>query len=68
MLSDKRKEIEVLWLHSKYGNFTKDKTYHANARYSDIKGDMFTGFVITDEDGDLYTLNEKQIGKDFIVL
>ena len=70
MIKDKRETFSIKWLHSKYGNFKKDKIYVSNAQFITGKGDnrLYTGFRIKDEDGDFYTLNADRIGKDFIIL
>lgn len=54
-----QEELELLCTKSKYGNFKEGKTYTAIARAS--MGNKYTDFRIEDEDGDLYTIEEKNL-------
>ena len=59
--------IKVQWLHDKYGNFIKGKVYEAVA-YARMLNGRYTDYKITDEDGDTFTLSDRMVGKDFIIL
>lgn len=52
-------ELSLLCTKSKYGNFKEGKTYIAIARAS--MGNKYTDFRIEDEDGDLYTIEDKHL-------
>lgn len=54
-----QEELELLCTKSKYVNFKEGKTYTAIARAS--MGNKYTDFRIEDEDGDLYTIEEKNL-------
>lgn len=62
--------IQIVWLHSKYSNLKKGKIYVASAKFFSGKGEnrVYTGYRITDEDGDYYTLDKKRLGRDFDVV
>lgn len=64
-IEDKRSEFYIEWLSNKYGNFIAHKYYKAIAQFTKPYNHMNTGFRITDEDGDFYTLDQRDIDKKF---
>lgn len=67
-IKDKRESFYIQWISDKYGNFVKDKYYKATAKSRHGKSGMFCDFRITDEDGDYYTLDAKDIEKKFRII
>ena len=63
----KSKTFSIRWLHSKYGNFIKDKIYVAEA-HAGMGKDTYVAFRIKDEDGDLYEIKPNRLDKDFIII
>ena len=62
-------EVKVRWVSKKYGNFVYNKVYKAVARSRGIvKPYVYTDFKITDEDGDLYTLDERDKGSKYFII
>lgn len=64
----KVKMFKIKWISSKFGNFKKDKVYIADAQFIHKKSKIYSGFRITDEDGDYYRLDAKDVGKYFVIL
>ena len=61
---------EVIYLKcktDKYANFIKDKVYEAKAHFRCSNG-WYTGFKVTDEDGDYYTITKQSIIKMFYLV
>lgn len=58
-------EIYLKCITNKFGNFIYGKIYKADA-WSHNKHMGYSTFKITDEDGDLYMITEREIGKWFI--
>ena len=52
----------------KYGNFTYNKIYTAEAGSKHIHGGNYSDFRVTDEDGDYYTVYDTDLGKLFLIL
>lgn len=60
--------IQIKWLSGKFGNFIKDKVYTATTPFQHINNKLWTGFRITDEDGDFYTLDATHAGQRYLIL
>lgn len=54
-------ELSLLCTKSKYGNFKEGKIYNAIAYATMGKSSQYTNFRIEDEDGDLYTIEDKHL-------
>lgn len=62
-------EVNIRWISKKYGNFVYNKVYRAVARSRGIvKPYRYTDFKIVDEDGDLYTLDDKDRGSKYFII
>lgn len=64
MLESPKENLSAKCITDKYGNFKKDKIYPAHSRFQKLSG-VFSGFLVTDEDGDNYTLTEDCIHRVF---
>ena len=61
--------LMIRWVSKKYGNFVYNKLYEARAKARSIKAPyVYADFYIKDEDGDYYTLDERDRGKLYYVL
>lgn len=61
MLENKNEKLKLLCTKSKFGNFKQGKVYEAEA-WAKTLHKTFSQFRIKDEDGDLYTIEEKHLG------
>lgn len=60
--------LTVQWLTDKFCNFTKNKTYKAKPQSKGIgKNAPYHDFRITDDEGDAYSLNKRDINKKYQV-
>ncbi len=68
MLTREQKCIQIEWISSRSVNFRKGKTYTAVAASRQIRGGRYSRFQVTDEDGDTYTLLERDLGKKYRIM
>lgn len=60
MIEHKNETLKLLCTKSKFGNFKQGKIYEAKA-YAKTLHNTFSHFRIEDEDGDLYTIDNKHL-------
>lgn len=69
MVERKTKTLKVRCVSDKYGNFRYNKIYLAEAMSRHIGGEkLYSNYRITDEDGDYYTIQSKDLGKIFLIV
>lgn len=67
-LESEKNTLSIQWLSGKYCNFTKDKIYEAHPQARRIKNGPYHDFRITDDEGDLYSLDKRDLGRKYRII